>query len=118
MIKNGVDDSFKEWTGIRYEDLVRLAQDREQWRIMTANLLEETALYNDDNAIKLTSSQNWISLLSTLNLWHYCFIVGSCNIMTTICVYAQYIHSYNSKQGNIEEGIFFLITNAKNNHCK
>ena len=30
-----------EWTGMRYEDLVRLAQDREPWRIMTANLLKE-----------------------------------------------------------------------------
>ena len=29
------------WTGMRYEDLVRLAQDREPWRIMTANLLKE-----------------------------------------------------------------------------
>ena len=29
------------WTGMRYEDLVRLAQDREPWRIMTARLLKE-----------------------------------------------------------------------------
>ena len=27
--------------GIRYEDLVRLSQDREPWMIMTAHLLEE-----------------------------------------------------------------------------
>ena len=39
--------SRTEWMKIskigsdRYEDLVRLAQGREQWRIMTANLLEE-----------------------------------------------------------------------------
>ena len=33
--------NIKEWMGMRYEDLVRLAQDREQWRVMTANLLEE-----------------------------------------------------------------------------
>ena len=52
--KNGVDDKYHrgrprtewmtnitEWTGMRYEDLVRLAQDREQWRVMTANLLQE-----------------------------------------------------------------------------
>ena len=26
---------------MKYEDLVRLAQDREQWRVMTANLLKE-----------------------------------------------------------------------------
>ena len=26
-----------EWTGIRHENLVRLAQDREQWRVMTAH---------------------------------------------------------------------------------
>ena len=30
-----------EWTGMRYEDLARLAQDREPRRIMTANLLKE-----------------------------------------------------------------------------
>ena len=29
------------WTGMRYEDLVRLVQDREPWRIMTASLLKE-----------------------------------------------------------------------------
>ena len=28
--------NIKEWTGMRYEDLVRLAQGREQWRMMTA----------------------------------------------------------------------------------
>ena len=33
--------SIIEWTGMRYEDLVRLAQDRERWRVMTANLLQE-----------------------------------------------------------------------------
>ena len=33
--------SITEWTGIRYEDIVRLSQDREQWRVMTANLLQE-----------------------------------------------------------------------------
>ena len=33
--------NITELTGMRYEDLVRLAQDREQWRIMTANLLKE-----------------------------------------------------------------------------
>ncbi len=36
--------NITEWTGrkgMRYEDLVRLAQDREPWRIMTANLLKE-----------------------------------------------------------------------------
>ena len=32
--------NIKEWTGMRYEDLVRLAQGREQW-MMTAHLLEE-----------------------------------------------------------------------------
>ena len=32
---------IKEWTGMRYEDLARMAQDREQWRIITADLLEE-----------------------------------------------------------------------------
>ena len=30
--------NITEWTGMR---LVRLAQDREQWRVMTANLLQE-----------------------------------------------------------------------------
>ena len=33
--------NITEWTEMRYEDLVRLAQDREPWRIMTANLLKE-----------------------------------------------------------------------------
>ena len=33
--------NITEWTGMRYEDLVRMAQDREPWRIMTANLLKE-----------------------------------------------------------------------------
>ena len=33
--------NITEWTGMGYEDLVRLAQDREQWRVMTANLLKE-----------------------------------------------------------------------------
>ena len=33
--------NITEWTGMRYEQLVRLAQDREQWRVMTANLLQE-----------------------------------------------------------------------------
>ena len=39
--KNGVDVKRTETTGMRYEDLVRLVQDREPWRIMTANLLKE-----------------------------------------------------------------------------
>ena len=30
-----------EWTVNKYENLLRLAQDREPWRIMTAHLLEE-----------------------------------------------------------------------------
>ena len=29
--------NIKEWTGLRYEDLVRLVRYRGQWRIMTAN---------------------------------------------------------------------------------
>ena len=33
--------NITEWTGMRYEELVRLAQDREQLRVMTANLLQE-----------------------------------------------------------------------------
>ena len=33
--------NITEWTGMRNEDLVRLAQNREPWRITTANLLEE-----------------------------------------------------------------------------
>ena len=35
------ETNITEWTGMCYEDLVRLAQDREPWRIMTANLLKE-----------------------------------------------------------------------------
>ena len=33
--------NITEWTGMRYEDLVRLVQDRETWKIMTANILKE-----------------------------------------------------------------------------
>ena len=33
--------NITDWTGMRYEDLVRIAQDREPWRIMTAHLLKE-----------------------------------------------------------------------------
>ena len=33
--------NITEWTGMRYEDLARLAQGRELWRIMTAHLLKE-----------------------------------------------------------------------------
>ena len=33
--------NITEWTGMRYEDLVRPAKDREPWTIMTANLLNE-----------------------------------------------------------------------------
>ena len=33
--------NITEWTGMRYEYLMRLAQDREQWRVMTVNLLQE-----------------------------------------------------------------------------
>ena len=37
--------NITEWTGMRYEDLMRLAQDREPWRIMTANLLKEDSTW-------------------------------------------------------------------------
>ena len=33
--------NIAEWTGMRYEDLVRIAQDREPCRITIANLLKE-----------------------------------------------------------------------------
>ena len=33
--------NITEWTGMRYEELVRIVQDREPWKIMTANLLKE-----------------------------------------------------------------------------
>ncbi len=33
--------NITEWTGMRYEDFVRLAQYQKQWRVMTANLLQE-----------------------------------------------------------------------------
>ena len=33
--------NITEWTGMRYEYLVMLAQDLEQWRVMTANLLQD-----------------------------------------------------------------------------
>ena len=53
--------NITEWTGMRYEDLVRLAQDRESWRIMTANLLKEDRTDDDEYghlAIKVTSTQS------------------------------------------------------------
>ena len=34
---------------MRYGDLMRLAQDREQWSVMTAHLLEETTPDDDDD---------------------------------------------------------------------
>ena len=49
---------INEWTGMRYEDLVRLAQDREQRRILRAHLLEEdrlTALDDDCCALIFTN---------------------------------------------------------------
>ena len=33
--------NITEWTGMRYEYLVRLAQHRVQWRVITANLQED-----------------------------------------------------------------------------
>ena len=33
--------NITDWPGMRYQDLVRIAQDREPWRIATANLLKE-----------------------------------------------------------------------------
>ena len=32
-------DNIKEWTKILYNDCIRVAQDRERWRSMTADLL-------------------------------------------------------------------------------
>ena len=36
--------NITERTGMRYENLARLAQDREPWRIMPANLLKEDGI--------------------------------------------------------------------------
>ena len=36
---------------MRYEDLVRLAQDREQCRVMTANFFKKTAPDADDDDV-------------------------------------------------------------------
>ena len=41
---------------MRYEDLVKLAQDREPWRIMTANLLKED---EDDDDIHLHVNKSY-----------------------------------------------------------
>ena len=32
-------DNIKEWTKTSHNDCIRVAQDREQWRSMTADLL-------------------------------------------------------------------------------
>ena len=32
-------DNIKEWTKISYNDCIRVTQDRERWRSMTADLL-------------------------------------------------------------------------------
>ena len=32
-------DNIKEWTKISYNDCIRVVQDRERWRFMTADLL-------------------------------------------------------------------------------
>ena len=36
--------NINDWIGKRYEDVMRLSQDREQWRIMTAELLDEDGI--------------------------------------------------------------------------
>ena len=48
--------NIKEWTGIRYEDLLRLAQYREQWKIKT-NFLKKMP-FDDDEAFQVCSG-NW-----------------------------------------------------------
>ena len=40
--------NITEWTGMRYEDLVRLAQDCEPWMIMTTNLKKAAPDDDDD----------------------------------------------------------------------
>ena len=40
-------DNIKEWTKISY-DCIRVAQDRERWRSMTADLLTTRAHIDDD----------------------------------------------------------------------
>ena len=37
---------------MRYEDIVTLAQDREQWRIMTAHLIEEDGTDDQESSKK------------------------------------------------------------------
>ena len=55
--------NIKEWAGIRYEDLVKLAQDRAQWTwtVMTARRLEEMA--HDDDESAGGCSLNYLPLL-------------------------------------------------------
>ena len=38
-------DNIKEWTKISYNDCIRVAQDRERWRFMTADLLTTNGTY-------------------------------------------------------------------------
>ena len=38
-------DNIKEWTKISYNDCIRVAQDRERWRPMTADLLTADGTY-------------------------------------------------------------------------
>ena len=54
--KNRVDDKYYRTEGMRYEDLVKLAQDLEPWRIMTANLLKED---EDDDDIHLHVNKSY-----------------------------------------------------------
>ena len=66
--------NITEWTGMRYHDLVRLAQDREPWIIMTANLLQEDGTwwwwcsmlkiqYRHSSTALSASTMTWNSLL-------------------------------------------------------
>ena len=41
-VAHRVQSGWRNWKSVSHsEDLVRIAQDREPWRIMTANLLKE-----------------------------------------------------------------------------
>ena len=62
--------NIKEWTKISYNDCIRVAQDREQWRSMTADLLTTDA-HNDDDDDDRFSEKHFQKMISRKGLNHF-----------------------------------------------
>ena len=46
-------DNIKDWTGMTYHECVRTTQNRDIWRLMTADLLRADGKADDDDYLKL-----------------------------------------------------------------